>query len=251
MLPATSCSKHSDALALVSLLGSRSRDTASSSRTCQSGFMTPPPTSAPNHTRNNVYRLPWWQQLPKAACTWPREPGRGGELPLPGAAPACRASRVRPSSVIGLSRPRPPPCCRRRWPRAARACARSPRPRTGRRRTSRPRNLIFKWRKDRRFAPADAVEEVPVFLPVEIHGGVDVPAAISLNYSRGRALRRAAGGPRLSPPSPSVPGWLVNNPVRLTNDLETAREQSDGQVHTAMPRHHRPNDVRCRIFCRS
>jgi transposase len=37
-------------------------------------------------------------------------------------------------------------------------------------------NLIFKWLKDRRFAPADAVEAAPVFLPVEIHGA-EVPAA--------------------------------------------------------------------------
>src|SRR3954453_4988960 len=37
-------------------------------------------------------------------------------------------------------------------------------------------NLIFKWLKDRRFAPADAVEPAPVFLPAEIHGG-EVPAA--------------------------------------------------------------------------
>ena len=37
-------------------------------------------------------------------------------------------------------------------------------------------NLIFKWLKDRRFAPADTVEPVPVFLPVEIHGD-DVPTA--------------------------------------------------------------------------
>ena len=36
-------------------------------------------------------------------------------------------------------------------------------------------NLIFKWLKDRRFAPADAVEAAPMFLPVEIHGA-DVPA---------------------------------------------------------------------------
>src|SRR5262245_64487522 len=35
-------------------------------------------------------------------------------------------------------------------------------------------NLIFKWLKDRRFAPADAVEATPVFLPVEIHGS-EVP----------------------------------------------------------------------------
>jgi len=37
-------------------------------------------------------------------------------------------------------------------------------------------NLIFKWLKDPRFASADSVEAVPVFLPVEIHGD-DVPAA--------------------------------------------------------------------------
>src|SRR3954452_11217827 len=37
-------------------------------------------------------------------------------------------------------------------------------------------NLIFKWLKDPRFAPADAVEATPVFLPVDIHGA-EVPAA--------------------------------------------------------------------------
>jgi transposase len=37
-------------------------------------------------------------------------------------------------------------------------------------------NLIFKWLKDRRFAPADTVEAAPVFLPVEIHGA-EAPAA--------------------------------------------------------------------------
>src|SRR3954463_11656987 len=37
-------------------------------------------------------------------------------------------------------------------------------------------NLIFKWLKDRRFAPAAAVEEATVFLPVEIHGA-DAPSA--------------------------------------------------------------------------
>src|SRR4051794_41563774 len=36
-------------------------------------------------------------------------------------------------------------------------------------------NLIFKWLKDRRFAPAAAVEAAPGFLPVENHGG-EVPA---------------------------------------------------------------------------
>ena len=37
-------------------------------------------------------------------------------------------------------------------------------------------NLIFKWLKDRRFAPADTIEAAPVFLPVEIHGA-EVPTA--------------------------------------------------------------------------
>src|SRR3954451_15953618 len=37
-------------------------------------------------------------------------------------------------------------------------------------------NLIFKWLKDPRLAPADAVEATPVFLPVEISGG-EVPTA--------------------------------------------------------------------------
>jgi len=37
-------------------------------------------------------------------------------------------------------------------------------------------NLIFKWLKDPRFASADTVEAVPVFLPVEIRGD-DVPTA--------------------------------------------------------------------------
>src|SRR5215207_9298863 len=37
-------------------------------------------------------------------------------------------------------------------------------------------NLIFKWLKDRRFAPAAAVEEVPVFLPVEVRED-DAPMA--------------------------------------------------------------------------
>ncbi len=37
-------------------------------------------------------------------------------------------------------------------------------------------NLIFKWLKDRRFAPAAAVEATPVFLPIEIHGA-EVPTA--------------------------------------------------------------------------
>ena len=37
-------------------------------------------------------------------------------------------------------------------------------------------NLIFQWLKDGRFAPADAVEEATVFLPVEIYGA-EAPAA--------------------------------------------------------------------------
>src|SRR6476620_11508922 len=45
-------------------------------------------------------------------------------------------------------------------------------------------NLIFKWLKDRRFAPADAVEATPVFLPVEIHGA-DVPATRMASLGHG------------------------------------------------------------------
>src|SRR4051812_35653508 len=45
-------------------------------------------------------------------------------------------------------------------------------------------NLIFKWLKDRRFAPADAVEAAPVFLPVEIHGAA-VPAARTVSPAHG------------------------------------------------------------------
>jgi transposase len=37
-------------------------------------------------------------------------------------------------------------------------------------------NLIFKWLKDPRFAPVAAVEEKPVFLPVEVRGD-DAPTA--------------------------------------------------------------------------
>ena len=47
-------------------------------------------------------------------------------------------------------------------------------------------NLIFKWLKDRRFAPADTIEVEPVFLPVEIHGA-EVPTA--------RMTSPAQGGP--------------------------------------------------------
>ena len=38
-------------------------------------------------------------------------------------------------------------------------------------------NLIFKWLRDPRFAPAAAIEQEPVFLPVEvdIRGGPEVP----------------------------------------------------------------------------
>ena len=49
-------------------------------------------------------------------------------------------------------------------------------------------NLIFKWLKDRRFAPADAVEAVPVFLPVEIHGD-DVPTARMASPAHGAQRR--------------------------------------------------------------
>ena len=45
-------------------------------------------------------------------------------------------------------------------------------------------NLIFKWLKDPRFAPADAVEEAPVFLPVEALGGA-VPTAPMASAAHG------------------------------------------------------------------
>jgi transposase len=45
-------------------------------------------------------------------------------------------------------------------------------------------NLIFKWLKDRRFAPAGAIEAAPVFLPVEIHGDA-VPTARMVSPAHG------------------------------------------------------------------
>src|SRR3954447_25072293 len=45
-------------------------------------------------------------------------------------------------------------------------------------------NLIFKWLKNPRFVPAAAVEQEPVFLPVEIHGG-EVPAARMVSLAHG------------------------------------------------------------------
>jgi transposase len=45
-------------------------------------------------------------------------------------------------------------------------------------------NLIFKWLKDRRFAPVDLVEAAPVSLPVEIHGG-EVPTARTVSPAHG------------------------------------------------------------------
>ena len=50
-------------------------------------------------------------------------------------------------------------------------------------------NLIFKWLKDPRFAPADAVEEAPVFLPVEVLGG-DAPMAPPVAPAHGAAQGR-------------------------------------------------------------
>ena len=38
-------------------------------------------------------------------------------------------------------------------------------------------NLIFKWLKDPRFAGTAAIEEKPVFLPVEVHEGSAAPTA--------------------------------------------------------------------------
>src|SRR3712207_8556235 len=61
-------------------------------------------------------------------------------------------------------------------------------------------NLIFKWLKDRRFAPADAVEAAPGFLPVEIHGGGG-PAARVAAPARGA---RGGGGIGLAAGPPGV-----------------------------------------------
>src|SRR4051794_20627645 len=78
-------------------------------------------------------------------------------------------------------------------------------------------NLIFKWLKDRRFAPAEAVEAAaPVFLPVEIHGA-EVPAArmaSSAHGAHGRVeivLARASAA-RRRPVRCRCPGQAAERP---------------------------------------
>lgn len=61
-------------------------------------------------------------------------------------------------------------------------------------------NLIFKWLKDPRFAPADAVEEEPAFLPVEVRedDAPAVPMASPAGGPHGRVQIVLATGHRVS-----------------------------------------------------
>lgn len=65
-------------------------------------------------------------------------------------------------------------------------------------------NLIFKWLKDPRFAPAAAVEEKPVFLPVEVRegGAPTVPTARLANGPHGRVQIVLATGHRMTVEGP-------------------------------------------------
>ena len=65
-------------------------------------------------------------------------------------------------------------------------------------------NLIFKWLKDPRFAPAAAVEEKPVFLPVEVRegGAPTVPMAPLANGPHGRVQIVLATGHRMTVEGP-------------------------------------------------
>src|SRR5688572_23818324 len=65
-------------------------------------------------------------------------------------------------------------------------------------------NLIFKWLKDPRFAPADAVEQKPVFLPVEVHedDAPTVPMARLAGGSHGRVQIALATGHRMTVEGP-------------------------------------------------
>ena len=65
-------------------------------------------------------------------------------------------------------------------------------------------NLIFKWLKDPRFAPAAAVEEKPVFLPVEVRegGAPTVPMARLANGPHGRVQIVLATGHRMTVEGP-------------------------------------------------
>ena len=65
-------------------------------------------------------------------------------------------------------------------------------------------NLIFKWLKDPRFAPAAAVEEKPVFLPVAVRegGAPTVPMARLADGPHGRVQIVLATGHRMTVEGP-------------------------------------------------
>ena len=62
------------------------------------------------------------------------------------------------------------------------------------------RNLIFKWLKDRRFAPVAAVEEKPVFLPVAVRedDAPAIPMASPAGDPHGRVQIALATGHRMT-----------------------------------------------------
>ena len=65
-------------------------------------------------------------------------------------------------------------------------------------------NLIFKWLKDPQFAPTAAIEEEPVFLPVDVREG-DAPAVPPVSAgggSPGRVAIVLATGHRVSVEGP-------------------------------------------------
>jgi transposase len=65
-------------------------------------------------------------------------------------------------------------------------------------------NLIFKWLKEPRFAPVAAVEEKPVFLPVEVRegGAPTVPMAQLADGPHGRVQIVLATGHRVTVEGP-------------------------------------------------
>jgi len=66
-------------------------------------------------------------------------------------------------------------------------------------------NLIHKWLRDPRFAVAASIEDDPVFLPVEVHGGSDreVPAfSIPAHGGHGRVQVVLVTGHRVSVDGP-------------------------------------------------
>ena len=65
-------------------------------------------------------------------------------------------------------------------------------------------NLVFKWLKDPRFAPAAAIEEEPVFLPVEVRedDAPTVPIASPAGDPHGRVQIVLATGHRMTVEGP-------------------------------------------------